>query len=163
MPSPSLAVNGRAVAGLLELVFVFLERSNLLGLCRAVGGSGEPGSFLTMILGGPPAFRELLIKKRRLVSHAKRRRNADTRGDAEAYLGLRDKCKWDGITYALGGDDFAVAFAAPLGLPLPDADADGGGGGGGGAAAVLCVDGEVTDEVDGVVLWFKSAPYEGRS
>jgi hypothetical protein len=59
MPNPSLAVNGRAVAG--EVVFVFLERSSLLGRWRppAVGRSGEWGSFFTMIFGGLAAFRDL--------------------------------------------------------------------------------------------------------
>lgn len=53
---PSRAVSGRAVAG--ETMFEFLERSNFLGLCRVVGRSGDPGSFLTTILG-PPPFRDL--------------------------------------------------------------------------------------------------------
>jgi len=46
-------------------VLVFLERSNLLGRWRAVARSGEPGSFLTNILGGPPALRELMIRETR--------------------------------------------------------------------------------------------------
>lgn len=38
----------------------FLDKSSLRGRWRLVGNcSGEPGSFLTIILGGPPALREL--------------------------------------------------------------------------------------------------------
>jgi hypothetical protein len=48
-------------------MFVFLERSSLLGRCRPVGRSGEPGSFLTRILG-PPAFRDLCVVKQDRVS-----------------------------------------------------------------------------------------------
>lgn len=77
IPSPlvSRAVSGRAEPGTPLLVDVFLERSSLLGRCLAVGGggggggccctSGEPGSFLTMILGAePPALRELYYRRR---------------------------------------------------------------------------------------------------
>lgn len=62
MPSPSLAVRGPlAVAGLLpEAELEFLERSSFLGRWRGACKSGEPGSFFTMILGAPPAFREAL-------------------------------------------------------------------------------------------------------
>jgi hypothetical protein len=59
IPKPSLAVSGRAEAGVDDPVFVFLERSSLLGLCLVVGSSGDPGSFFTMIFGGPAAFLEL--------------------------------------------------------------------------------------------------------
>lgn len=61
MPSapPSLAVSGLPVAG--DVLFTFLDRSNRRGRWRdEVDSSGEPGSFLTMILGGPPALRELV-------------------------------------------------------------------------------------------------------
>lgn len=61
MPSPSLDVNGRAVWGVVPPVeIVSFDRSSFLGRWRAAGNSGEPGSFLTMILGGPPVFRELI-------------------------------------------------------------------------------------------------------
>lgn len=57
--SPSRAVKGRAVAGEPELG-AFLDKSSLRGRCRFVGScSGEPGSFFTIILGGPPTLREL--------------------------------------------------------------------------------------------------------
>lgn len=60
MPSPPLsrAVRGRAVAG--EVVFVFFDKSSFLGRWRAVGKSGDAGSFFTIILGGWPAFRVAL-------------------------------------------------------------------------------------------------------
>jgi hypothetical protein len=59
---PSLPVSGpRPVA---EVVFVFFDRSSFRGRWRAVGRSGEDGSFFTMIFGGPPAFRELQIEPR---------------------------------------------------------------------------------------------------
>jgi hypothetical protein len=38
----------------------FLDKSNLRGLCRGVGRSGEEGSFFTIILGGPPFSRREL-------------------------------------------------------------------------------------------------------
>lgn len=60
MPSPSRAVSGRAVPGVAAPVLVFLDRSSFLGRWRAVVRSGELGSFFTIILGGPPAFRDAL-------------------------------------------------------------------------------------------------------
>lgn len=69
MPSPSLDVSGRAVWGVLPVVeMVFFDRSSFLGRWRDVGSSGDPGSFLTMILGGGPAFRELCAGKEAPVS-----------------------------------------------------------------------------------------------
>lgn len=59
MPRPSRAVNGRAVAGWFDFVFVFLERSSLLGRGRVLVITGDAGSFLTKILGGAPPFRGL--------------------------------------------------------------------------------------------------------
>lgn len=53
MPRPSRAVNGRAVCGWFDLG-VFLERSSLRGRGRELGMLGDAGSFLTIILGGPP-------------------------------------------------------------------------------------------------------------
>lgn len=51
MPRPSLAVMGRPVPGAPEPDAPPFERSSFLGRWRGVG-SGEPGSFLTTILGG---------------------------------------------------------------------------------------------------------------
>ncbi len=59
--SPSRAVSGRPVAG--DTMLVFLERSSFLGRCLAVCRPGEPGSFLTMILG-PAAVRDLCAVER---------------------------------------------------------------------------------------------------
>lgn len=82
IPNPlSLPVNGpRPVAGVFPAVeIVFCDRSNLLGRCRPVsfavvsggagadvgGGSGELGSFFTIILGAfGSAFRLLQRKKK---------------------------------------------------------------------------------------------------
>ncbi len=58
MPRPSLAVRGRAVPGVVEFAAPPLDKSSLLGRCRGVG-SGEPGSFFTMIFGGGAARRDL--------------------------------------------------------------------------------------------------------
>lgn len=56
---PSRAVMGRAEVGWLDLS-VFLDRSSLRGRGRVWVMLGEPGSFLTKILGGAPADREAL-------------------------------------------------------------------------------------------------------
>ena len=84
---------------------VFLERSSFRGRWRAAGNSGDPGSFLTIILGGAPALRELF--RGLLVSELIGRRDE---------LGISDLGV---IAYALGGDDFAVG-GGPLGEPLPE-------------------------------------------
>lgn len=57
IPSPSLAVNGRAVLGPAALDPP-LDRSNLPGRLRGAC-SGEPGSFLTTILGATPFLEAL--------------------------------------------------------------------------------------------------------
>ena len=60
MLTGSRAVKGRAEAGLLELLeSVFLERSSRDGRGRELAIVGEPGSFFTMIFGGPFALRRL--------------------------------------------------------------------------------------------------------
>jgi hypothetical protein len=58
IPIPSRAVIGRAEFGLFELLAesVFLDRSSLDGRGRVWVTVGEPGSFLTMILGPPLPF-----------------------------------------------------------------------------------------------------------
>lgn len=78
---------------------MFLERSSFRGLWRVLGGSGDPGSFLTMILGAvvPEACRVLHmpVSKMRQELHK----------------------AWEPLTYPLSGDDFAGV--CPVGLPLP--------------------------------------------
>lgn len=72
---------------------VFLERSSFRGRWRAVGSSGEPGSFLTMILGGGPAFRELLAEKQRVVSFSVQ--SANWRLLGEIRLGNALLTRWE--------------------------------------------------------------------
>lgn len=59
IPNPlSRDPRGRAVAAP-EPTWPPRDKSSLRGRWRAVVRSGEPGSFLTMILGGPPPVRDL--------------------------------------------------------------------------------------------------------
>ena len=60
----SRAVNGRADAGLFELLLiVFLDKSSREGRGLELGIVGEPGSFFTTIRGGALAPRDLLKTK----------------------------------------------------------------------------------------------------
>lgn len=119
-------------------MFVFLERSSLLGRCRPVGRSGEPGSFLTRILG-PPAPRDLCIVKQDRVSKT----------EANKIESQKKKTKF---AYALGGEGLCVLAVAPgpLGLRLSDRNGCAGAFGvadtvygGGGAAAVFGAAGDI--------------------
>jgi hypothetical protein len=75
MPSPPLsrAVKGRAVAAP-EPTLALLERSSFLGRCLAVARTGDPGSFLTKILGGAPAFLDLYMIRLVLLIRQLRKR-----------------------------------------------------------------------------------------
>jgi hypothetical protein len=130
-------------------MFESLERSSFFGLCLVVGKSGDPGSFLTTILG-PPAFRDLCaIETDRLV---------------HVNQGFHI---YHEIAYALGGDDLWAFEPAvvPLGLALSErvggaaafCVAEAVGGGGGIAAADLWAVGD--DDVGGAL----SRPNEGLS
>jgi hypothetical protein len=107
MPNPSLAVNGRAVCGVLPVVdIVFLDRSSLRGRWRAVGSSGDPGSFLTIIRGGGPACRELCAWKRgnELASRCIRQKQTQKRSSREIKTRLggdRLLTRWEGMILRL--------------------------------------------------------------
>ena len=79
---------------------MFLERSSLLGRGRVFCITGDAGSFLTMILGGTPPFRELM-----------------KRGPGQQEVQSRASERVE--AYALRGE-VLVGGAADLGLPLLD-------------------------------------------
>lgn len=71
-----------------------------------------------------------------------------------------------GLAYALGGEDFAAAASAPLGLPLPERGCCCAAFGvPEGAAVVRCAEGEDAAETEAAALCGggKSAPKEGLS
>lgn len=106
MPSPSRAERGTAEAGLLDVLTVFLERSNRRGLGLVFDSVGEPGSFLTTIFGPLVSSRDLGISQPRSASHR---------------IGIQQKAaRYGSRAYDPGGDDLERAEGpAPFGLLLP--------------------------------------------
>lgn len=100
MPRLSRADMGTAEAGTLEEAFVFLERSSFRGRGRVFDRVGDPGSFLTTILGCLESAR----LRREFMS-------AEAQGETRR-----------GLAYAPLGEDLAAADCPEvLGLMLPTA------------------------------------------